>query len=93
MGIECLFGSGKADGDRADHTGNRGYIFPNGTVEIEYRIGSMSATQPARKSPVTEHTCGMACGEHVAEPLLAASLGRIEVTAPREFRGGESLRD
>jgi hypothetical protein len=44
MGIVCRFGTGKADEERVDHSGNRGYGIPNGTVEIEYRIGSMSAT-------------------------------------------------
>jgi hypothetical protein len=92
MGIECPFGTGKADDDPADHSGNREYGIPNGTVEIECRIGGMSATKWARRPPVMEHTCGMACSEHVARPLLVASLRRIEVTAPREFRGGEPLR-
>jgi len=87
MGIGYRFGTGKADDDSVDHSGNRGHGVPNGTVEIEYRIGGMSATQRAGRSPVMEHTYGRACGEHVAGPLLAASLGRIEVTASREFRG------
>jgi hypothetical protein len=65
MGIVCRFGTGKADEERVDHSGNRGYGIPNGTVEIEYRIGSMSATQRAKQSPVIVHTHGMACGEHV----------------------------
>ena len=92
MGIECRFGTGKADDDPVDHSGNRGHGVPNGTVAIEYRTGGVSATRRAKQSPVMGHTCGMACGEHVAGLLLAAWLGRIEVTAPREFRGGESLR-
>jgi hypothetical protein len=66
MGIECPFGTGKSDDAPADHSGQRGYSLPNGTVEVEYRIGGMSAKRRARQSPVMEHTCGMACGEHVA---------------------------
>lgn len=92
MAIECPFGTGKADDYAADHRGNRGYSLPHGTVQVEYRIGGMSETNRARQWPVMEHTCEMACNEHVARPLLVASLGRIEVTAPREFWGGESLR-
>jgi hypothetical protein len=92
MGIGCPFGTGKADDDPAGHSGSRGYSIPNGMVEIQYRIGGVFATQRARQSPVMEHTCAMTCGEHVAGPLLAASLRRIEVTALREVRGGESLR-
>ena len=92
MGIGCRFGTGKADDDRVDHPGSRGYSIPNESVEIGHRIGGMAATQQVRQSPLIEHTCGMTCGEHVAGPLLAAPLGRIEVTAQREFRGGESLR-
>jgi len=91
MGIGCRFGTDKTDDDRLDYSGNRGYSIPNGTVEIEDRTGGMSATQQVRQSPLIEHTFGIACGEHVAGPLLAAPLGRIEVTAPRKFRGGESL--
>src|SRR5690348_2585279 len=53
----------------------------------------MPASHRARQSAVFEYTCGMARREHVAGPLLAVSLGRIEVTAPGQFRGGESLRD
>ncbi len=83
----------EADDESADQNGHRGHRIPSGTVEIEYRIGGMSATQRAGQSLVMEHTRAMACGEHVAGPLLVASLGRIEVTAPREFRGAEALRD
>jgi hypothetical protein len=85
MGIGCRFGTGKTDNDRVDHSGNRGYSIPDGTVESGYRIGGMPATQQVRQSPLIEHTCGMASGEHVVGPLLAAPLGRIEVTAQREF--------
>ena len=46
--------------------------FPNRTVEIEYRIGSMCSTQRARQSSVMEHAGAVACGEHVAGPLLVA---------------------
>ncbi len=35
----------------------------------------------------------MACGEHVDDPLLFAVSGGIEVRAPREFYGGESVDD
>ena len=93
MGIGCRFGTGKADDELGDQSGNRAHSVPNGTVEMEYRIGGMPASHRARQSAVFEHTCGMARREHVAGPLVAVSLGRIEVTAPREFRGGESLRD
>jgi hypothetical protein len=82
MGIGCRFGTDKADEGAVERSGKRGYSIPNGTVEVEYPIGGVSATQRAKQPPVIEHTCGMACGEHVAGRLLAASLGRIEVTAP-----------
>jgi hypothetical protein len=34
IGIGCRFGTGKTDNDRVDHSGNRGYRIPDGTVEL-----------------------------------------------------------
>src|SRR5262245_36429835 len=92
MGIECRFGTGKADDGTVDRSGRRRYSIPNATGWIGSRGGSMPASQRARRLLVMEHTGGMACCEHVAGLLLAWVLRRIEITALREFRGGESLR-
>ena len=39
------------------------------------------------------HTNAPACGTHVGGPQLFAASGGIEVKAPREFHGGESVSD
>ena len=58
-------------------------------------VGKGSPNRACRclKSRGTEskQTNPPACGEHTGGPLLIARLRRIEVTAPREFRGGQSL--